>query len=144
MKLVITTLICLILVSSGISEMEISTGQAVAVIAILVGEVVIVVGGISSVMSNTLYLNSDYREKPSVTAGFIWAGLNLGMGILIWSNVDGDNSGWMALGIGQTALGVAGGVTTIFVERKPLTYGPTVLFDSEKKPIVGLSVHLRL
>ena len=82
MKLVITTLICLILVSSGISDMEISTGQAVAVIAILAGEIVIVAGGISSVISNTLYLNSDYREKPSVTAGFIWAGLNLGMGIL--------------------------------------------------------------
>ncbi len=69
MKLVITTLICLILVSSGISETEISTEGAVAVIAILAGEVVIVVGGISSVISNTLYLNSDYREKPSVTAG---------------------------------------------------------------------------
>ena len=144
MKLVITTLICLILVSSGMSEMEISTGEAVAVGAIFVGEVAILYGGISSVISNTLYLNSDYREKPSVTAGFIWAGLNLGMGILIWSSVGDNDASYMAFGIGQTALGVAGGVTTIFVERKPLTYGPTVLFDSEKKPIVGLRVHLRL
>jgi hypothetical protein len=144
MKLVTTILICLILVSSGISEMEITTGMAVAIIAILAGEVAILYGGISSVISNTLYLNSDYREKPSVTAGFIWAGLNLGMGVLIWSSAEDNNAGRMAFGIGQTALGVAGGVTTIFVERKPLTYGPTVLFDSEKKPIVGLSVHLRL
>jgi hypothetical protein len=145
MKLVTTTLICLILVSSGMSsDVEISTGQAVAIIAILAGEVAIVVGGISSVISNTLYLNSDYREKPSVTAGFIWAGLNLGVGILIWSSIGDDAAGYMALGIGQTALGVAGGATTMAVANKPLTYGPTVLFDSEKKPIVGFSVHLRL
>lgn len=144
MKLVTTTLICLILVSSGISGEPPSSGMVVGAIAILVGEIVIVSGGISSVISNTLYLNSDYREKPSVTAGFIWAGLNLGMGILIWSSVGDSDAGYMALGIGQTALGVAGGVTTIFVERKPVTYGPTILFDSEKKPIVGLSFHLRL
>jgi hypothetical protein len=97
----------------------------------------------SSVIGNSQYLNSVYHEKPSLTGDFVLAGLNLGMGTLIFgSSVDGDNSTWMAIGLGQMALGVAGVVTSVAVNKKYVKYGPTVLFDSGKKPIAGLSLNL--
>lgn len=146
MKLITTIIISLIFILSGKAELtdEGAAQMGLVALAVIATEVVIVYYGTSVAIDNIKYL-SDNGDQPSKVAGYIWGGLNMTSGIFI--SIYAVNVGEI-IGIAQIVLGAIDIGTTVFIDTKSnqiqLTYAPTILIDSNKKPVMGFNIRLAI
>lgn len=148
MKLITTIIISLIFILSGKAELtdEGAAQMGLVALAVIATEVVIVYYGTSVAIDNIKYL-SDNGDQPSKVAGYIWGGVNMTTGIFIYK-YSNNVRGIEIIGIGQIVLGAIDIGTTVFIDTKSnqiqLTYAPTILIDSNKKPIMGFNIRLAI